>query len=209
MRRCCHVSFLLALLVPGVAFADTQTILFVRHGEKPAAGLGQLSCKGLNRALALPAMLAARYGRIDAVYAPNPAQEKPDGKGEDGAAQSYDYVRPLATVEPTAIALGLPVEVNLGYAQTDELKAALLDPRYRRATVLVGWEHHAMNALVPRLVASLGGDAGQVPKWAKPDFDAIWRVTIERTGERTTVGFHAEREGLDGLPDTCPTVRAP
>ncbi len=31
-----------------------ETVIFLRHGEKPAAGLGQLSCKGLNRALALP-----------------------------------------------------------------------------------------------------------------------------------------------------------
>ncbi len=33
-----------------------ETLVFVRHGEKPAQGYGQLNCQGLNRALALPAV---------------------------------------------------------------------------------------------------------------------------------------------------------
>jgi hypothetical protein len=28
-----------------------KTIVFVRHGEKPQGGFGQLNCQGLNRAL--------------------------------------------------------------------------------------------------------------------------------------------------------------
>jgi hypothetical protein len=31
-----------------------QTLMFIRHVEKPARGLGLLSCRGLNRALKLP-----------------------------------------------------------------------------------------------------------------------------------------------------------
>ncbi len=53
----------------------TETIVFVRHGEKPAAGLGQLDCQGLNRALALPPVIAA-FGKVDAIFAPNPSQQK-------------------------------------------------------------------------------------------------------------------------------------
>lgn len=59
------------------ACADT-TIIIVRHGEKPAQGLGQLTCQGLNRALALPAVLLSRYGNPVAIYAPNPAIKKID-----------------------------------------------------------------------------------------------------------------------------------
>ena len=36
-----------------------ETIVCIRHGEKPLLGLGQLTCKGLNRALALPQVLLA------------------------------------------------------------------------------------------------------------------------------------------------------
>ena len=206
-RRARGVAAPLALMVAtfiGAARAQsaagvvtTETILFVRHGEKPADGLGQLSCKGLNRALALPAVIAKKYGKVDAVFAPDPSHQKPDGEA------SYDYIRPLATVEPTAIRFGLPVQASLGYSEIDPLRDALLTPSYRNATVLVGWEHHALNAMVPKLVASLGGK-DTVPDWAKDDFDSIWRLTIERTGGTTTATFAVDREGLDGQPDTCP-----
>jgi len=92
-----------------------ETIVFVRHGEKPAGGFGQLDCQGLNRALALPAVIAAKFGKPDAIYAPNPSMQKKD----DGAL--YDYVRPLATIEPTAIQYGMPVNTTYGFAQYDEL----------------------------------------------------------------------------------------
>ena len=74
-----------ALTGCGPVLADappsTETILFVRHGEKPAGGLGQLSCQGLNRALALPGVIARKYGRLDAVFAAVPSRLKEDGKG--------------------------------------------------------------------------------------------------------------------------------
>lgn len=203
IRSTAVVAFLLALgaTMPAVATDATpvrETILFVRHAEKPAAGFGQLSCKGLNRALALAAVIRAKYGHVDAVFAPDPAWRKKDG------AAAYDYLRPLATVEPTAIAFGLPVQADFGYEEIDKLRDALLAPAYRDATVLVGWEHHKLNTMVPALIASLGGDAAAVRPWEKDDFDSIWRVTIERVGERTSASFALDREGLDGQSSGCP-----
>lgn len=208
-RRLAATAMLLAGVATVPAWADPassaasapkrETILFVRHGEKAPDGYGQLSCRGLNRALKLGVRLQQRYGRIDAVFAPDPSRQKPDG------ALSYDYVRPLATVEPTAIRFGLPVHAAIGYDETEKLAAALQVPEFHDETVLVAWEHHALNAMVPALVASLGGDAHAVPEWQSRDFDGIWRVTVTRDGAgRATVGFAAERQDLDGLPDRCP-----
>lgn len=185
------------LCVGSARAADVETLLFIRHAEKPAAGLGQLSCKGLNRALALGAMIAARYGKIDAVYAPSPQHQKEDGGG------SYDYVRPLATVEPAAIRFGLPIHADLGYKKTDELIDALLAPEYRAATVLIAWEHHKLDALVPRLVKDLGGDPASVTQWARDDFDSIWRVTITRDGTSARAAFAVDKQGLNGQSDAC------
>ena len=92
--------------IGGQANGATATIVFVRHGEKPERGLGQLSCQGLNRALALPAVIAKYFDRVDAIFAPNPSHPKED------AGELYDYIRPLATIEPTAIWFGLPVDVS-------------------------------------------------------------------------------------------------
>jgi hypothetical protein len=76
--------------------AKVETIVFIRHAEKPVAGLGQINCRGLNRALALPAVLTSRFGKPDQICAPDPT-----GKVHDPAG-SFDYLRPLATIEPAA-----------------------------------------------------------------------------------------------------------
>lgn len=183
---------------PSDAAASTETILLVRHGEKPPQGLGQLSCRGLNRALRLPAVLARDFGRPDAIFAPNPAVQKED----DGVA--YAYVRPLATVEPTAITFGLPVDTRFGFEDVSGLEAALEVPAYRGATVLVGWEHKQIDLVARHLLARNGGDAASVPKWKGSDFDGIYVLRIVRDGDRVTATFERRRENLDGLPDTCP-----
>ena len=87
-----------ALLVSAVGVTEAraqQTIVFFRHGEKPAGGYGQLTCQGPNRALALPDVLNAKFGKPKFLYAPNPAVKISDPAG------SFYYVRPLATIEPT------------------------------------------------------------------------------------------------------------
>lgn len=53
------------------ADTTTETIIFLRHGEKPTAEYGQLNWQGLNRALALPKVLIENYGRADFIFAPD------------------------------------------------------------------------------------------------------------------------------------------
>lgn len=65
-----------------------ETIVLIRHGEKPADGLGQLSCQGLNRSLALPRVLISKFGKPAFIFAPNPKQQVKD----QGCL--YDYIRP-------------------------------------------------------------------------------------------------------------------
>src|SRR6516164_5807366 len=132
------------MLFVGVATAK-ETIVFVRHGEKPPQGLGQLDCRGLNRALTLPTVIQKSFGKPDAIFAPNPSDQKSD-EGEH-----YDYVRPLATIEPTAIAFGMPVNAQIGYDDIKGLRKALETPAYRDALVLVGWEHKMIGAIAREL----------------------------------------------------------
>lgn len=62
----------------------TETIVMVRHGKKPDLGLGQLTCQGLNRALALPAVIAKEFGKPAAIFAPSPAETKIDSGDPSG-----------------------------------------------------------------------------------------------------------------------------
>ncbi len=184
-----------------------ETIVFVRHGEKPANDEGQLTCQGLNRALALPDMLIARYGAAQYVFAPT-TSKKPASKGTGAAVgTAYSYVRPLMTIEPTAIRLGLPVETKFAFDEIGGLQSELTSPAYQRAVVFVAWEHAALDQLVKRLMTTFGGDAAGVPDWSKDDYDSIFVVRIHTEGGKRTVTFAHEQEGLNGMSADCPQAK--
>ena len=175
-----------------------ETLVFVRHGEKPAQGLGQLNCQGLNRALALPAVIAAKFGKPDAIFAPDPGEQKNDG------GHPYYYVRPLATIEPTAIQFQMPVQTPYGLTQIDRLSATLIDPAYRDKLVVVAWEHKLIEKLVRQMVSAHGGNAADVPKWHSDDFDSIYIVKLDWQGGSPRASFQHSDEGLNGRSTDCP-----
>lgn len=185
--------------------AQSETIVFVRHGEKPAGGFGQLDCQGLNRALALPAVIAAKFGKPDAIYAPNPSMQKKD----DGAL--YDYVRPLVTIEPTAIQYGMPVNTAYGYAQYNELGQALVAPDQSGKLIVVAWEHHEIEALVRAIMKQYGSADAAVPGWANDDFDSIYIVKLnwDANGGPPRATFVHSQEGLNGRTKDCPCAALP
>lgn len=191
------LTFCAGLLLSGICLAD-ETIVLFRHAEKPEAGLGQLSCQGLNRALALPAVLQRKFDRPAALFAPNPGIRKKDGGVE------YNYIRPLATIEPTAIRLGLPVNTDLGLDELDALEAAITRPAYRDATVFVAWEHRLVAKLAAQLLGRYGADPAQVPAWHYSDFDSLYVVTLQQQDGRTVARFRVEKQGLNQQAQTCP-----
>lgn len=182
----------------GARAADTQTIVLVRHGEKPDNGLGQLDCRGLNRALKLPWVVQTLFGKPSAVFAPDPSKRKPDH------IFSYDYVRPLATVEPTAIAFGLPVNTQFGYADGKALVTEIERPRYSDEVLLVGWEHVELVKIARALLADNGGDPAQVPAWRYSDYDGIYVVRIIRDRDGRHATFEIRQQNLEGQPNQCP-----
>jgi hypothetical protein len=147
--------------------------------------------------------MAKSFGRPDAIFAPNPSHPKMD----DG--QPYDYVRPLATVEPTAIWFGLPVDVSLDIYDTAGLLAAIENRRApdRNVLILVAWEHRQIAPIVRALLTAHGADPEMVrtvEDWKREDFDSIYVVRISTVGNLAKVTFDHEYEGLDGQPDACP-----
>jgi broad specificity phosphatase PhoE len=180
--------------------SGTETLVFLRHGEKPPHGLGQINAQGLNRALALATVLPAKYGKPDYLFAPDPGQTI-----ADSPKISYNYVRPLATIEPTAVSLEMPVQTPFGYRQIDKLNEELSKLKYARAVVFIAWEHAYEAKAVGDLVKQFGGDPKQVPAWGGNDFDSLYVVKITRTaGQPATVSFTHDHEGLDHLSKTMP-----
>ncbi|MFZ0961866.1 MAG: histidine phosphatase family protein [Terriglobia bacterium] len=210
LQRLLRMSLLLACLLaslPSFAAQTPQvkgeTIVLIRHGEKPAGGLGQLTCKGLNRALALSSLLIARYGKPDFIYAPNPSVQVNEGHGQP----TYSYVRPLATIEPTAIRLGMPVNTQIGFDRIDELQQALLEPAYAHSLIFVAWEHIKLFEFARQMLQSHGTGPGHVPDWPNSDYETIYVFHITRTGKGGTpqATLEIQKEDLGNtLKDTCP-----
>jgi hypothetical protein len=187
----------------GTTSDKIETIVCVRHGEKPAAGLGQLTCQGLNRALRLPHVLIGKFGKPDFIFAPDPNQINHDPAGD------FCYVRPLATIEPTAIQCSLPVNTHFGFTDIAGLKQELSKPAYAGATVFVAWEHRYLDNFVKDMIKSSGGDASQVPGWQGNDFDSIFVIRLVHNKKRTIGTFTRDKEDLDNLSTDCPNSNAP
>jgi hypothetical protein len=176
---------------------NVETLVCFRHGEKPPGGLGQLTCRGLNRALALPNVLLPRYGTPQFIFAPNPAQKV-------DSTNAYYYVRPLAAVEPTAIRCGLPVNTEFGFREIKGLERELEKPAYQNSTVFVVWEHGMLEEFARKVIKHHGGDPAQVPYWPDSDYDTIFVFKITNDAGQESFSFTIEHEGLNNLSDTCP-----
>ncbi len=193
------------------ASTPVETVVCIRHGEKAKGGLGSLNDQGLNRALALPDVLA-RYGKPAFIFAPDPGQDKinegallPDGKKREAVC----YVRPLITIAPTAIRLGMPINTSFGFGHIANLEAELDKAQYQNALVFVAWEHCLAELFMKNLVRDHGGDPASVPVWKTTDFDSIYVACITRNPQGiTSVAFQVDQEGLDRQSLTPPKPAA-
>ncbi|MEP6594272.1 MAG: hypothetical protein ABJC51_11295, partial [Acidobacteriota bacterium] len=182
---------------PAPPSAGTETLVFFRHGEKPSGGYGQLTCQGLQRALALPSVLTSLYGSPADLFAPNPSPKVTDAAGD------FYYVRPLATIEPTAIKLGLPVNAHYGYTDIAGLQSALLGSSYASSTVFIAWEHLKLVEVVQNIMNAYGSGV-TVPAWPSGDYDSLYVVRLTQSNGTTTAQFTHDYEGLNNQSTSCP-----
>lgn len=183
---------LAALLLFSQNALAQETLIFVRHGEKPANSSGQLTCKGLNRALALPDVLLSRYGKPDFIFAAGPKENK-----------AGSSLRALSTIMPTAVRVGLPIGIQFHADDIAGLQQELLSDKYQNSRIFIAWEHKNLDKAVKNIVAARGGDANSVPSWPGSDFDSVFVVTLDQG----KVSFRQESEGLTALAETCPSAR--
>lgn len=214
LRR--HRHLLLSLALAGTALPlvldavetraqpvdGTQTLVFLRHAEKPGEGLGQLNCQGLNRALDLATLLPERFGKADYVFAANPSRQVEEGSGD----QRYSYIRPLMTITPSAIRLGLPVNIDYAANDTDDLADELLQDKYRNATVYTAWSHGYLPDLINAVAGkALGEERVITEDWSGDDFDTLYVLTLTWRDGKAHLLSHNVRQGLDHGAHSCPT----
>src|SRR5215469_13688497 len=178
---------------------SVETLVLVRHAEKPEQGLGLLTCKGINRALLLPDFFAANFERPDHIFAPDPAVKVTEIHGD---GQRYDYVRPLLTIGPTAVRFRVPINTQLPYNDSGLLADTLLDGQYHNDTIYVAWEHSNLLAFA-EIVLTRFHNPTPVPPWPDSDYDTFYVFRIDWR-KVPTLKFEVRSENLGPSSENCP-----
>lgn len=173
-----------------------EKIVFMRHAEKPLLGLGQINCRGFNRALALVNVLQKKYGIPNYIFAPNPSITLSE-------PFTHNYIRPLATIAPTAIYFDIPINTTFGYHQTSKLINELLDPKYHSALIFVAWEHIKLVETVKQMM-SIFDTKVMIPAWPSHDYNSLYVMTIDWAKREAT--FTHEQENITNLNNRCPRM---
>ncbi len=161
-----YLLYSLSPLAPKApAAAPVLRIVIIRHGEKPAEG-DNLSCAGLNRALALPAVLNRLMPTPpDYTFVPVVGTDDRD----------TTRVRMLQTAMPYAVQHNLTINSNF---MVENTKAFAKQLRKLRGTVLVVWEHHSIRKITKKLGIKDPQD------WPDADFDSIWTISFSGGGAK-------------------------
>jgi hypothetical protein len=180
----------------------TQTLVFLRHAEKPEGGLGQLNCQGLNRAIDLATLLPDKFGKANYVFAANPTRNVEEGELDN----SYSYIRPLMTISPSAIKLGLPVNINFSANDTSDLAEELLHDKYHNSVIYTAWSHGYLPELINKVAGEAVGSKQKISEdWESSDYDSLYVLTLTWHNGKASLQSHSYKQGLDNGQQTCPT----
>jgi hypothetical protein len=197
-----------------------ETVYFIRHAEAHPSSTwedGNYVGAGQWRALALPAFLPGALRGLNPptmVYSIDPAQFF-----SITSDFGLSYVRPSLTVLPYAIANNLPYNLAASFLlgadpSVSEVEENAMEFFFTNTagvnlsgqTILVGWEHEHIPFLVNKLLDSYGGGAVPAPTrtWPSADYDTIWTVTLDASGNVSV--NNALCEGIDSasLPSEPP-----
>ena len=158
---------------------DGLTVVLFRHGEKPKKG-DNLNCQGLNRSLALPAMLYGRFGLPGAVYVPSMA-----------VGDHTLHSRMFQTMIPFAAKYNLQLTSKYGEDDTGGLAREVMA---RQGVVMVVWEHKR----IPDIARALGIRDTDL-HWPDDDYDSLWIITFHNG----VAHLELSKEGLQPA-EACP-----
>lgn len=174
-----QLLFFTLVLFSGIARSQDKNLklVFIRHAERPEDG-NNLTCKGFNRSLQLPAILYKKFGKPSNIYVP-----------AINLGKDTKRARMFQTITPFAIKYNL--SINSAYEEGDykHISKALLK---EKGTVIIVWEHKDIQELISAL-----GVKSATQKWASNDYDSIWIVTFPNGLSL----LKKDRQGLNPSPN--------
>ena len=180
-----------------------SVIYIIRHGEKlglassDKGGGPDLSIQGSARAAALPSLFApakpplscswfggsevfiGQYKQVSSVSGKKPRFQTP--KFIFATEQSHQSNRPVETITPLSLALGLSISSSFpdSAAGIQGLANVMQGSMYGQQVVLICWHH----GTIPKLATALG--VSNPPKWKGSIFDLVWEIRYSIKGKAT------------------------
>lgn len=173
----CFASFCFVNCFGQATVTSIQKVVFIRHAEKPDKG-DNLSCKGLNRSLQLPAVLSRKFITFNSVFVPSLS-----------GGHSTKHARMYQTIIPFAVGQNLNINSNYDVDDIQGITAAI---KKAGGSILLVWEHKNISKIIKALGVK---DTGM--KWDDNDFDSIWVLTFNND-----IGMLSkDSENLNPLPN--------
>ena len=182
-----------------------ETIMFVRHGEKPAhkAAPYGVNKHGEPDDHSLSPRGWSRAGALAALFSHAPLQShggltRPARMFATGPSHQTKSHREIDTANPTAERLSLTLETKYTHGEEPELAKEILT---REDSTLVVWHHGELPHLLSQFKVI---NADEVPSaWPEDRFDLVW-VLQRETGAGASAAGAA---GAAGEPGDEPTYR--
>jgi hypothetical protein len=168
--------------MPGKA----QTIMIIRHGEKPGgkmAGVNEagtksdhdLSVRGWQRAGALACLFAPARGALQNELLAKPAFIFASASGDSGTGNSRSR-RSEETVVPLAQRIGVAVDLRFSKGQEKALAEAA---QACDGPVLIAWQHENIGVIANLILGAQVAGAQVAPEsWPSDRFDLIFVLSL-------------------------------
>jgi hypothetical protein len=147
-----------------------ETVMLIRHAEKPSEDgrVGGVDLSGKADERSLSALGWQRAGALVRFFAaPAEPLVRPDALFATAVRHDSPSRRPLQTLEPLGLMLGIAVNASHGRHEIEALMAAVAA---ERGHVLISWTHRTIN----RIAAHLLGGADAPAQWPEERFDMVW-----------------------------------
>ena len=172
LRLLCMSAFFTSLVAsaqaPAKDYLAGDTVLIVRHAEKPATGR-ELTPAGEARARAYATYFEPFHEgdwnfKVDCLYA---------------GADSNGSVRPRLTLEPISRATGMRLDTSVGTKEPDKM-VKLLRTEPHGSHPLIAWRH----GQIPDLLQAFGASPALIPgsKWPDDTYDWVIVLQFDRQG---------------------------
>jgi hypothetical protein len=109
------------------------------------------------------------------------------------------------TISPSAIKLGLPVNIKFSANDTSALADELVEDKYHNATIYTAWSHGYLPELINKVASEASGEKHTITDdWSGSDYDTLYVLTLTWHNGKASLLSRNYKQGLNDGAEGCP-----